>query len=544
MPNKLISDLPANTTPTGSVKLEIDNGGTSQQATLTNLLASTVAAYQSADTVASNRLSTIETNYAQLVSPAFTGTPTAPTAASGTNTTQLATTAFSTTADLLRLRISGADTMLGPLNMGTNKITNLTDGTVAQDAVSLIQMQTADALKSSYLRAYDPTVTSAFPTTWGGTALALGHRFYITVAGTVAGGGVSLQVGDVIEASLAPFADNASDWVVFQGNAIQATTTVMGIGETATNAEAVSKASTTVFLTPSNLATGNYQASATFEGLVELATQAEVTAGTDTTRAVTPATLAGYFPGASLTQYASVALDTDTTLTAGTSQPILKITSTSTTTTSANRVITLVPSSSATTNNSFKIITDYGKVGAGFTWKIKYSSTDLVSLTEGTFLPTVYDCYWNGSTYIVTESTNIFNNNTNSDFFSQQRMYSAEWSFAQHGGGISTIVLPTQFPDGAIVQRNGIIIETVEALTSGGAATVSWGYTGVTAGFDAVRNFNAVPYTTINLADSGAPASTIPIKLVGNQSVTMTIAGAALTAGYIRIYLPVIINKI
>jgi hypothetical protein len=37
-------------------------------------------------------------SYARLASPAFTGTPTAPTASAGTNTTQLATTAFVTTA--------------------------------------------------------------------------------------------------------------------------------------------------------------------------------------------------------------------------------------------------------------------------------------------------------------------------------------------------------------------------------------------------------------------------------------------------------------
>ena len=34
------------------------------------------------------------TSYASLASPALTGTPTAPTATSGTNTTQVATTAF------------------------------------------------------------------------------------------------------------------------------------------------------------------------------------------------------------------------------------------------------------------------------------------------------------------------------------------------------------------------------------------------------------------------------------------------------------------
>ena len=37
-------------------------------------------------------------NYVSAASPAFTGTPTAPTAAAGTNTTQLATTAFANTA--------------------------------------------------------------------------------------------------------------------------------------------------------------------------------------------------------------------------------------------------------------------------------------------------------------------------------------------------------------------------------------------------------------------------------------------------------------
>lgn len=248
--------------------------------------------------------------------------------------------------------------------------------------------------------------------------------------------------------------------------------------------------------------------------------------------------------GSNLTNYTTATLDSSTTLTAGTSVPILKITSSSTTVTTANRVITLVPSGTTGVNSNFKIILGYGKIGAGFTWKIKYSSTDLVSLIEGSFAPTVYDCYWNGTTYIVTASADLYSTNTNNDCLAQERVYVAEWSFSQNGGAISTITLPTQFPDGTIVKRSEVVIECVEALTSGGAATVSWGYTGVAAGFDAVRAFSAVPYTTANLVDAGAPASTIPIKLVGNQSVTMTIAGAELTAGYIRVYLPVIINKI
>lgn len=69
----------------------------------------------------------------------------------------------------------------------------------------------------------------------------------------------------------------------------QATTTQRGVGETATNAEAIAKASTTVFLTPSNLAA--LGATSTFAGFVELATNAEAITGTSTTLALTPANL-------------------------------------------------------------------------------------------------------------------------------------------------------------------------------------------------------------------------------------------------------------
>lgn len=66
----------------------------------------------------------------------------------------------------------------------------------------------------------------------------------------------------------------------------QATTTQAGVGETATDAEAQAKASTTVFLTPSNLAA--LEASTTFSGLSERATDAEAIAGASTTVVLTP----------------------------------------------------------------------------------------------------------------------------------------------------------------------------------------------------------------------------------------------------------------
>lgn len=105
-----------------------------------------------------------------LTSPALTGTPTAPTAAAGTDTTQVATTAF--VQDAIELVIGAApealntlaeiatsladnadlsgtlttsisnkvaksgDTMSGALNMGTNKITNLAAPTTSADAAN------------------------------------------------------------------------------------------------------------------------------------------------------------------------------------------------------------------------------------------------------------------------------------------------------------------------------------------------------------------------------------------------------------------------
>lgn len=60
-----------------------------------------LAGDQIAACITAKTLTDIETAFAALASPAFTGTPTAPTAAPGTNTTQLATTAFVTAAQAL-----------------------------------------------------------------------------------------------------------------------------------------------------------------------------------------------------------------------------------------------------------------------------------------------------------------------------------------------------------------------------------------------------------------------------------------------------------
>ena len=114
--------------------------------------------------------STAASTYAPLASPALTGTPTAPTAAANTNTTQIATTAyvqteindliaaapgaldtlnelaaalgndasFSTTVTnslATKLNLSGG-TMTGAIAMGTNKITGLGTPTASADAAT------------------------------------------------------------------------------------------------------------------------------------------------------------------------------------------------------------------------------------------------------------------------------------------------------------------------------------------------------------------------------------------------------------------------
>ena len=120
--------------------------------------------------------STAASTYAPLASPALTGTPTAPTPAANTNTTQIATTAyvqteindliasapgaldtlnelaalgndasFSTTVTnslATKLPLAGG-TMSGAIAMGTNKITGLGDPVNAQDAATKNYIDTA-----------------------------------------------------------------------------------------------------------------------------------------------------------------------------------------------------------------------------------------------------------------------------------------------------------------------------------------------------------------------------------------------------------------
>lgn len=283
MPDIKISQLALNTTPTGSIEFEVNNSGVSEKVSLASILAGITADYQSADNANAANITDLQTDRAQLVSPTFTGTVTVPTPAVGGAAT---TKTYVDTADDLRLTKTGG-TMTGAIAMSTNKITGLGDGTTAtQDAATVIQMEAANILKPGTLQDYDPTATSAFPTTWNAIAIKKGNRFYITVAGTMVAGTVVVAIGDVIEARINAAGNIAADWSVIQANTVQATTTVSGIMETATDAETLAATSILAAVTPSNLA--SFLATETQIGVREIASQAETDAETNDITFITP----------------------------------------------------------------------------------------------------------------------------------------------------------------------------------------------------------------------------------------------------------------
>lgn len=96
-------------------------------------------------------------------SPAFTGTPTAPTAAAGTSTTQLATTAFATVADALKADLAS------PTFTGTPAAPTAAAATSTTQLATTAFATTADNLKAN-LASPTFTGTPAAPTAAAGTS--------------------------------------------------------------------------------------------------------------------------------------------------------------------------------------------------------------------------------------------------------------------------------------------------------------------------------------------------------------------------------------
>ena len=112
-----------------------------------------------------------------------------------------------------------------------------------------------------------------------------GDYWYVTTAGTT--GGVAFNVGDVIIAKVNNASTTlASDWVQLEVNRDQATETVLGLVEIATQTETNDGVNDTAAVTPAKLAGRTATESRT--GIAEIATQTETNTGTDDNRIVTP----------------------------------------------------------------------------------------------------------------------------------------------------------------------------------------------------------------------------------------------------------------
>ena len=126
---------------------------------------------------------------APLVSPAFTGTPAAPTAANGTNTTQLATTAFVLGTRLDQLAQPTADV---PFN--SRRITGLGDPVSAQDAATKnyvdLAVQGLDPKQSVKAASTANIATLSGTMTIDGVALAAGDRVLVKDQSTASANGV------------------------------------------------------------------------------------------------------------------------------------------------------------------------------------------------------------------------------------------------------------------------------------------------------------------------------------------------------------------
>jgi len=120
------------------------------------------------------------TGKADLAGPTFTGVPAAPTAASGTNTTQLATTAFVAAAVP---DVSGKANLAGPTFTGTVTIPS---GASIADIGTTIQAYDADTAKTdtaqTFTAAQRGTITTLTPGTTVTPDLAVSNNFSLTPA--------------------------------------------------------------------------------------------------------------------------------------------------------------------------------------------------------------------------------------------------------------------------------------------------------------------------------------------------------------------------
>jgi hypothetical protein len=221
-----------------------------------------------------NALQTAINTKADLASPALTGVPTSPTASPGTNTTQVATTAFVTAADTAILAanntFTGTQTFKDnkfevvddsdatkKLNLQLSGITTATTRTLTVPDKSGTIATTADLFQGSPLNAAANTVvsgsyaatSSATITITATNTFAVGQTVFITFTNT---SGSALTAGDftVVTASGSSFTITYGSSVTSAGTCI---TTRYGIVALATSSDLATRTDSLRPVTSSNL---------------------------------------------------------------------------------------------------------------------------------------------------------------------------------------------------------------------------------------------------------------------------------------------------
>lgn len=168
---------------------------------------------------------------ARLASPTFTGTPAAPTASAGTNTTQVATTAFVTQADNLKANLASptftgtvtAPTFSGALTGNATTATNLTSAGYTYYAPTWTSSGTHPAIGNGYIDGYYKTIGS------------LCHAVGYIIAGTTTTYGtgtyyISLPVAGYVgnwEVGTITLLDAGGGYVAYNGVSIFTTSTTV-----------------------------------------------------------------------------------------------------------------------------------------------------------------------------------------------------------------------------------------------------------------------------------------------------------------------------
>jgi hypothetical protein len=221
-----------------------------------------------------NAIASAVTSKANSDSPTLTGTPTAPTAAAGTNSTQVASTAFvigerTTTATLTN------KTLTSPTVSGLS----LTDGSI------VLEGSTANDFETT-LTVTDPTAdrTITFPDKTGTVALTsdIANTALYTTSGTYTIAGTTMTI------SATAHGRSVGDVVYLNFTSGTAVDNYFTVVTAATNSFTITYGSS---ITTSGNFTGYYSN----KGLISIASPAEALKGTNTDRAVTPAGLAGSF---------------------------------------------------------------------------------------------------------------------------------------------------------------------------------------------------------------------------------------------------------